>query len=207
MRCLEKDRANRYGNIAELAMALVEFGPRRCRASAERISRTVQAAGLSKSALLLPPSSGIVSDPPQHPGTMASWGQTGPRPSGGRRGILGLFAVVALAASAGGVAWVMRSSPVQSVSTVVASPPVQPVATATATEAPTHAETASSAASASAVSASATAPVAPAAPDKLRSALGPKVATPRFPTSAPPAAQKTPAAPPPTKPGDLGGRY
>jgi serine/threonine-protein kinase len=56
LRCLEKDRQRRYRNVAELAVALVEFAPMRARALVERIAGTIQAAGLSARALDLPPS-------------------------------------------------------------------------------------------------------------------------------------------------------
>jgi eukaryotic-like serine/threonine-protein kinase len=75
-KCLEKDRNRRYGNVAELAMDLAEFGPRRARASADRISRVIKNAGLSSSALALPPSSDRPFTPPAFPSTQASWGQT-----------------------------------------------------------------------------------------------------------------------------------
>ena len=55
-RCLEKDRRRRYRNVAELALALLPFAPRRAKASVERISGIIQAAGLSASALAVPPS-------------------------------------------------------------------------------------------------------------------------------------------------------
>jgi eukaryotic-like serine/threonine-protein kinase len=55
-KCLEKDRQRRYRNVAELAVALLEFGPKRAKASVERITGIVQSAGLSESALALPPS-------------------------------------------------------------------------------------------------------------------------------------------------------
>jgi serine/threonine-protein kinase len=54
-KCLEKDRRDRYLNVAELALALLPFGPKRAKASVERISRVIQAAGLSASALAVPP--------------------------------------------------------------------------------------------------------------------------------------------------------
>ena len=79
-RCMEKNREHRYANVAELAVALVEFGPKRARHSAERVSRVIQAAGLSASALALPPSSGDAAPgqatATKAPGTMASWGAT-----------------------------------------------------------------------------------------------------------------------------------
>jgi serine/threonine-protein kinase len=49
LRCLSKERDARYQNVAELANALVEFGPRRARASAERITRIIDAAGIARS--------------------------------------------------------------------------------------------------------------------------------------------------------------
>lgn len=44
-KCLQKDRANRYANVAEFAAALVPFGPMRCRVSAERITRMIESSG------------------------------------------------------------------------------------------------------------------------------------------------------------------
>ncbi|MEZ4223415.1 MAG: serine/threonine-protein kinase [Polyangiaceae bacterium] len=55
-RCLEKDRARRFPNVAELAHALAPFAPKRARSSVERVSRVIQASGLSSSVLALPPS-------------------------------------------------------------------------------------------------------------------------------------------------------
>lgn len=46
-RCLEKDRERRYPNVSELALALMEFAPKRARASVERVSRVIHAAGVS----------------------------------------------------------------------------------------------------------------------------------------------------------------
>jgi eukaryotic-like serine/threonine-protein kinase len=46
LRCLEKDVDKRYGNIAELAIALYPFAPRRSRISAERCYHALKNAGL-----------------------------------------------------------------------------------------------------------------------------------------------------------------
>ena len=46
LRCLEKDVSKRYGNIAELAIALYPFAPRRSRISAERCYHALKNAGL-----------------------------------------------------------------------------------------------------------------------------------------------------------------
>jgi serine/threonine protein kinase len=56
LKCLEKDRAARYRNVGELALALLPFAPKRAKASVERISGIIQAAGLSASALSVPSS-------------------------------------------------------------------------------------------------------------------------------------------------------
>lgn len=56
LKCLEKDKARRYVNVAELALALADFGTKRSRSSIERIVGIIQASGLSTSALALPPS-------------------------------------------------------------------------------------------------------------------------------------------------------
>jgi len=47
LRCLEKDRKDRFPNVAELAVSLLEFAPKSSRASVERIRGTIQSAGLS----------------------------------------------------------------------------------------------------------------------------------------------------------------
>jgi serine/threonine-protein kinase len=54
LKCLAKDREDRYANVAELASALAPFGPKRARPSAERISRIISESGLGASALDLP---------------------------------------------------------------------------------------------------------------------------------------------------------
>ncbi|HEY1959128.1 MAG TPA: serine/threonine-protein kinase [Polyangiaceae bacterium] len=45
-RCLEKDRTKRYQNVAELAVALLPFAPRRSRLTAERTTAVTRSAGL-----------------------------------------------------------------------------------------------------------------------------------------------------------------
>jgi serine/threonine-protein kinase len=108
-RCMEKDRTKRYPNVAELAHALMPFAPRRARSSVERISGVIQAAGLSASALALPPSSEGAARGAALPaggtaaGTAASWVASQNESGGGkRRGLLigGAFAAVLVAAGA-----------------------------------------------------------------------------------------------------------
>jgi serine/threonine protein kinase len=93
LRCLEKDRGKRFQTVGELAVALLPFGPRQSRASVDRISQVMQAAGMSASAPPLasdrpPPSLSV----PAQTGTVANFGRTatglGRRPAT----ILGLIA-------------------------------------------------------------------------------------------------------------------
>ncbi len=53
-RCLEKDRDRRFQNVAELAIALYPFAPRRGRISAERCSYIMKSAGISQEQFELP---------------------------------------------------------------------------------------------------------------------------------------------------------
>jgi serine/threonine-protein kinase len=115
-RCLEKDRGRRFANIAELAHALVEFAPKRARSSVERITRTIQAAGLSASALALPPSSDRSEPAPAAPagsGTDAPWGRTtAGRPKSAHSGVfVAVAAVVVLSGLGLGVRKVLSSAP------------------------------------------------------------------------------------------------
>jgi serine/threonine-protein kinase len=80
LRCLEKDRNYRFTNVAELALALGEFGPRQSRTSVERIVRVLQAAGLtattkSNSYPVEQPSAAVSSS--ASTATMSAWGQSG----------------------------------------------------------------------------------------------------------------------------------
>jgi serine/threonine-protein kinase len=71
-KCLEKQRTERYRNVAELAAALVDFGPPRVRVSFERISRTIQNAGGAVPAVAAPqPFAGPVATGKSSVGTMA----------------------------------------------------------------------------------------------------------------------------------------
>ena len=78
MKCLAKDPAQRIPNVAALATALLPFAPKSSRLSVERIVRVIQGAGLSVSALALPPSTSPtppVTGPVQ---TAGSWVQPAP---------------------------------------------------------------------------------------------------------------------------------
>ncbi len=105
-RCLEKDKARRWPNVAELALALLPFGPKRSRTSADRISKVIHGAGLSASALALPPSTDPMpanavpasTSPDTVAKTSASWGHTGAGEARTRRGPTLVVAGVVLAA-------------------------------------------------------------------------------------------------------------
>ncbi|MBN1608792.1 MAG: protein kinase [Polyangiaceae bacterium] len=72
-KALAKNPEERYPSIAEFAVALAPFAPRRERGVVENITRILQAAGLSTSALDVPPSL-----PAGHRGaqTVGAWGGT-----------------------------------------------------------------------------------------------------------------------------------
>jgi serine/threonine protein kinase len=50
-KCLRRDRAERFQNVAELAIALLPFAPKRARICAERACTTLRAAGMTQAAL------------------------------------------------------------------------------------------------------------------------------------------------------------
>ncbi|HYO96679.1 MAG TPA: serine/threonine-protein kinase [Polyangiaceae bacterium] len=76
LRCLEKDPDKRYGNIAELALALYPFAPRRSRISAERCYHALQNAGIDSPGFeitsVYPPSQGELGRSSSQPATKAS---------------------------------------------------------------------------------------------------------------------------------------
>jgi len=50
-KCTEKNRERRYGNVSDLAFALLPYAPRSSKAEVERIARIVESAGLSATGL------------------------------------------------------------------------------------------------------------------------------------------------------------
>jgi eukaryotic-like serine/threonine-protein kinase len=146
-RCLEKDRERRYSNVAELAHALLEFAPPRARNSVERITRTIQAAGLPSSALAPPASfssgpiaSGTGEGMPMAvahsaagTGTEAPWGRTAGVPSHRKRTALVVSSLVFVASvglAFGVKRWFFSPAPT-SLSSAQATPgPAEPSASA-----------------------------------------------------------------------------
>jgi eukaryotic-like serine/threonine-protein kinase len=199
LRCLEKDPARRFQNIGELAVALLDFGPKRARSSVERISRVMTASGLSTSSLELPPSS--VAAPP---GTVGSWGTTGTGATIPKKSNAGLLAVlVGFLVVAGGVvaalAW--RGTHPEAENVTSADVSAGSSAAAPLAKAGT-AEPTASASVAPPVSTPTVIPEASAAPS-----ASPTLAVPARPSTARsrPAASAPTAAPPPKR-SELGGR-
>ena len=210
-RCLQKDRKKRYANVAELAVALAPFAPKRARASVARISRVIEGAGLSDSALAQPPSS----DPSEArpgPATMASWGHTDAKGRRHRAG-LGMAAAIGLGVGAIAATWMLQKSAPEtakpaldlvgkSATPVAIDIPAAPLIAVTVA-APVASETPAPPTSASAATTSApsSAPPAPARPR-------PASLAPRPPNVSPAAVPKAPAAAASAAPRrkELGGR-
>jgi serine/threonine-protein kinase len=100
MRCLRKDRAQRYPNVAALAMDLAAFSPDAGPRSAERISRVLSSSGISSPAL-------VSSNFPAHvaasnTGSQA-WGTT--QVARSNRAVWLGAVIAALLAAGGVVAW------------------------------------------------------------------------------------------------------
>ena len=203
-RCLEKEREARYANVAELAAALLEFGPKRSRRSVERVSRVLQAAGLSTSSVALPPSSeqgaaespGTVGSSAQSaPGTVASWGQTTPERAR-KTALFGTIVVVAVAILGVGAFFVhsARSTPAAAAATdPVASASVSPTTETapSASAAVRPAPSASASASAAAVESASPRTAHQAAPKPIRKPRARHAAAPKpAPSPAPKPAHK-----------------
>jgi eukaryotic-like serine/threonine-protein kinase len=73
-RCLQKDPAQRFSNVSDLANALASFAPVRSRLSVERISKVLRAAGVATSSFAPPPEAGAASRVGDS--TSAAWSPT-----------------------------------------------------------------------------------------------------------------------------------
>jgi serine/threonine protein kinase len=203
-KCLEKDKRQRYRNVAELALALLPFAPKRAKSTVDRISGIIQASGLSTSALdvpLSPPAEGTIVSA----GTLPAVGRTTAGGPGGRKAFVGASvagAVVLLAIV--GTALALRRGPAHpddSHATAAVAPPSAPAPvpapTQTAALEPPRAPEAKLVEPPPVVTVAAPQPVASAATTRKK-ASAPGVATPPS-TPSPPAAQ-APPAPAPTAP-------
>jgi serine/threonine-protein kinase len=124
-KCLEKQRDKRYESIGEFAVAVLPFGPKSAKGSVARISGVLRAAGLSGTALALPPSSD--SENLATTAATASWGKT----TSPKSRMSWLFVGgLALAVALGALAWRALTGP---------SPAAEREATSTAAVADTMA--------------------------------------------------------------------
>jgi eukaryotic-like serine/threonine-protein kinase len=121
LKCLEKDRNCRFSNVADLALALAKFGPKRALSSVDRICRIIQTLDPGASVDAPPPASDATLAV-SGPDTRASWGHTAPE---AKRGIAArlvvLLAGFALVASAGVAFAVLRQQSAKSPD----KPPIQ----------------------------------------------------------------------------------
>ena len=139
LKCLDKDRGKRFQTIGELAVALLDFAPKRAKISVERITGVMRQAGLSGTFAIPPSSDAEVA--PASTGTKASWGKTSPaapsRPM--RAPLLIVLGCAAVSAIVLGVAFELRKggpSPADSVNSAApgsatSSPELAPPASAT----------------------------------------------------------------------------
>ena len=95
LRCLEKDRNRRFGNVGELAAALAPFGGRNAARSAERSSKVLSTAGISSSQLELG------SAGPVDAATQSSWGNNTHSRGSGRALWISLAVLAALGVGGG----------------------------------------------------------------------------------------------------------
>ena len=100
LRCLEKQPAQRYPNVGELATALLPFAPARAKASVERISGIVEASGQ--------PSAPALPSPPQRdestgPGTLPAVGRTTPGRAPGKAWVIGAGFFAGIVVAGGGL--------------------------------------------------------------------------------------------------------
>jgi serine/threonine-protein kinase len=104
LRCLEKEPAARFADVADLARALVEFGPPRAGISFDRIQGVMRSAGVSSTPMqfLEPPPSVKAARPAKPSSTPASWGHTsGVMSSPGKAWFAGAAVTTLLAMVAG----------------------------------------------------------------------------------------------------------
>jgi serine/threonine protein kinase len=105
-KCLEKDRAHRFENVADLALSLLDYAPHGGRASVEKITRILRTSGLSETALPSPPPESGAQTLRSGGETMPPWGGTASGRKSRQRGTktVGLVvAAVLLLVIAGGV--------------------------------------------------------------------------------------------------------
>ncbi|MES1188786.1 MAG: serine/threonine-protein kinase [Myxococcales bacterium] len=161
LRCLRKDRNQRYTDVAVLAADLAAFSPDAGPRSAARISRVLSSSGISSPALASSQASAVVAGS----STGAAWGNT--QASRGNRAVWYGLVGVGAAAVLGVVLWKAASghpAPPPDVSTAAApnKPPSEPMTAAAALPATPNPVTAA----------------APSAPSAVAPAVGSSAAEP-----------------------------
>jgi len=204
LKCLERDRAQRYQNVAELALALYPFAPKRSKISVDRVSGVLKAAGISASTLSVP---APPSEPPSTArvgaGTAASWGNTASKPTNNTALYAGVTGGV-MVAVIGAVLFFRHGGSTSESAAIQPSAP----APATALAAPEPPATATPAAATPETAAPAIAP-APSPPPAASASAAPSASAPEPPRPAarspghrvaPQHKAEAPAAPEPPKP-------
>ncbi|HEX3596189.1 MAG TPA: serine/threonine-protein kinase [Polyangiaceae bacterium] len=138
LHALEKDPIRRYATVADLANALVTFGPARTRINVERASRVLRVqstagAPVGRTSAADAPVSSVSA--PAYASTEAAWSETGAGPKKEKSRSPVLLGVVAAVVVAGAAAFVaLRGghsdgalAPPSAVPVSAASPPVAPV--------------------------------------------------------------------------------
>jgi serine/threonine-protein kinase len=191
LRCLEKDRDKRYGNVARLAVALRDFASSRGKQSVDTIMRTMEASG--QPAVSAAPA-GLPTEPAPPPDgvrTIEPLGQTQIPMQGGKGKTLAIALGVAGLVVVGIIALrFAQSSSATASSQPGASAAAAPLLAAHAAPAASAATTAEPAASEAPSLAN-----APAAASALAAAPSPNAATAPNAPNAAAAAKKAPAAP------------
>ena len=220
LRCLMKDRNNRFPNVFELGRALLPYAQADSRIHVERAERVLGVTDATLSGMSPASSLPLISAPamsvpvtplavtpaavmqPIEP-TVNSWGQSGLKTAPRRRGRLFLIAGVAAALAAGFGLWVARSSavPEPKRSASVAAPPNGPAKPSPVATEPAPPAAPPAPAESAAVAVIPAAPAPPDAPPK------PKLAPASIAKAVPKKTETMPAAP--AKTGgvtDFGGR-
>ncbi len=200
-KCLEKDARRRYRFVAELALALLPFAPKRAKTLVDRISGIHNESGLSASASDALPSAQLSGTQTHAAGTLPAVGRTTLGTKGGKT-VVAMGGLAALGALATVALFVFFQKPKPADSLVVPNPPVS---AAGAAASPPVSIAPSVALPAPLAVAPATVEAAPVGPSATASAFrAPAVALPastaakktKSPGVTPPAT----AAPPPAKP-------
>ncbi len=136
LRALHKDLEQRYGTVAEFALALAPFAPKRCFPSIERVARLQRGGSLPESVATVPPDTGTSKPEPDGrpspvPGGWANAISTTFRGQGRRRTMV-TIAVAILVGSAMGVMLTTQTDSRRSARAVSTQPPSPPAATASA---------------------------------------------------------------------------